>query len=71
MKLNPKKLLNSKWTALSPTNKERHFLVYRVDFNAKGDVTQCVVEAVHSKRRQNIDWRTLENGGEWQQGWLE
>ena len=25
--LNPKKLLNSKWTAVKPRNKEKHFLV--------------------------------------------
>lgn len=24
---NPKKLLNSKWTAVTPTHKENHFLV--------------------------------------------
>ncbi|NLZ79547.1 MAG: TIGR02450 family Trp-rich protein, partial [Gammaproteobacteria bacterium] len=26
-RINPKKLLHSKWTAVSPVNKEKHFMV--------------------------------------------
>lgn len=29
-KFNPKKLLNSKWTALNPQNKELHFIVVKL-----------------------------------------
>ena len=29
--LNPKKLLNSKWTSVNPVNKEKHFLVTEVE----------------------------------------
>ena len=32
-KINPKKLLNSKWTAVKPTNKEKHFLVTEIEFD--------------------------------------
>ena len=28
--LNPKKLLDSKWTAVKPLNKEKHFIVAKV-----------------------------------------
>ena len=29
-RLNPKKLLLSKWTAVTPTSKEKHFVVIKV-----------------------------------------
>jgi len=29
-KLNAKKLLNSKWTAVSPMNKEKHFIISQI-----------------------------------------
>ena len=34
--IHPKKLLNSKWTAIRPINKEKHFVVSRVEFDDEG-----------------------------------
>ncbi|MDG2273005.1 MAG: TIGR02450 family Trp-rich protein [Halioglobus sp.] len=67
--INPSKLLNSKWTAINPTKKEKHFLVTEVEFNEQGEAICCVLEAVISNRCTPIQWRDLENANEWLYGW--
>ena len=69
-KLNPKKLLNSKWTAKIPRNKEKHFIVTEVEYDEDGEVCACEFESVFSKRKQYIDWRELKDIKQWKQGWL-
>jgi tryptophan-rich hypothetical protein len=68
-KINPKKLLNSKWTAVSPKNKEKHFLVSEVEFDEEGAVVACSIEAVMSKRLSSINWLELTDESNWIQGW--
>lgn len=68
-KINPKKLLNSKWTAVKPTNKEKHFLVTEIEFDEEGVVISCSIEAVMSKRVISINWHDLKDEGLWLQGW--
>ena len=68
-KINPKKLLNSKWTAVKPTNKEKHFLVTEIEFDEEGIVISCSIEAVMSKRVIPINWHDLKDEDLWQQGW--
>jgi tryptophan-rich hypothetical protein len=65
----PKKLLHSKWTHLSPTNKERHFTVINVEFDDDSNVTLCEIEAILTRRSTAINWRELKNTSIWQQGW--
>ncbi len=69
--LSPKKLLRSKWTALVPTNKEKHFIVTGVV--APDDPAQAPewidLEAVHSGVTRRIGWRELRDGETWRQGW--
>ncbi|MBM7424196.1 TIGR02450 family Trp-rich protein [Spongiibacter marinus] len=67
--INPKKLLLSKWTAVQPVNKEKHFMVTEVEFDEEGVVVDCVIEAVMSKRTESIDWTVLKNTDNWRQGW--
>ena len=67
--LNPKKLLNSKWTAVTPTRKEKHFLVSEVEFDEDGIVISCSIEAVMSKRSFAIDWHVLRDETTWLHGW--
>jgi tryptophan-rich hypothetical protein len=67
--LNPKKLLNSKWTAVSPTNKEKHFLVTEVEFDEDDVIIHCLIEAVMTRRSSPIDWQTLKNSDHWMMGW--
>ncbi|MCJ7555980.1 MAG: TIGR02450 family Trp-rich protein [Gammaproteobacteria bacterium] len=68
-KINPKKLLNSKWTAVRPTNKEKHFLVSELEFDEEGAVMSCSIEAVVSKRSTPIDWKDLQDMNSWIHGW--
>lgn len=68
-KINPKKLLNSKWTAVNPVMKERHFLVTELEFDENDDVVHCLIEAVISNRSEPIQWSELKNKDSWLQGW--
>lgn len=68
-RIHPKKLLNSKWTAVAPTNREKHFLVTKVDFGEDQEVCSCILEAVYSGRERAIDWRHLKDASKWKQGW--
>ena len=68
-KFNPGKLLNSKWTAVKPVNKEKHFLITKLEFDKDSDVRRCLMEAVLSNRSELIDWKELENEDNWVQGW--
>jgi tryptophan-rich hypothetical protein len=68
-KINPRKLLSSKWTAVTPSNKEKHFIISEVEFDEEGVVVSCVIEAVMSKRSTSINWHDLKNESNWLQGW--
>ncbi len=68
-KVSPKKLLNSKWTAVQPKNKEKHFIIVEVDYDEDKNVVLCVQEAVMTKRQCEIDWRELKNADVWRPGW--
>ena len=67
--INPRKLLKSKWTAVKPVNKEKHFIVSEVEFDEEGVVIFCAIEAVMSKRSTSLDWRELKDDACWQHGW--
>jgi tryptophan-rich hypothetical protein len=67
--LNPDKLLLSKWTAVAPQNRERHFLVSRLLRDEADRVIGCELQAVLTRRVQSLDWRALQNEAIWQQGW--
>ena len=70
--LNPKKLLLTKWTAVKPIAKQKHFLVSRViEPDLPMDpVVSVEIEAVFSKATQVIAWRELQDGSVWRQGWV-
>ncbi len=71
-RINPRKLLLSKWTATTPRDKEKHFLVTRlVPPLAPSEAVELVeLEAVHSGRSQVLSWRELADVSLWRQGWL-
>ena len=68
-RINPAKLHNSKWTAVKPSNREKHFLVSEVKFDEEGSVVLCKVEAILSNKEYLIDWVELKNQDKWLQGW--
>jgi tryptophan-rich hypothetical protein len=71
-RLNPKKLLLSKWTAVTPVAKQKHFLVSKViEPEPPQDPIKFVeLEAVFSKTTRLIPWRDLQNANVWRQGWV-
>ena len=70
--LNPKKLLLTKWTAVKPIAKQKHFLVSRIiEPEQPSDPIELVeIEAVFSKTTRIINWRELKDASVWQQGWV-
>ena len=70
--LSPKKLQHSKWTAVSPVDKEKHFLVIRVllPVPPATRVDEVELQAVHSGRCRVMRWRELTDASRWRQGWV-
>lgn len=70
--LHPKKLLLSKWTAVKPVAKQKHFLVCRViePEPPEAPVEWVEIEAVYSKKVRRIRWRELLDDRIWRQGWV-
>ena len=68
----PKKLPLTKWTAVQPVAKEKHFLVLSVVLPEPPDtkVEFVDLEAVHSKSVRRIAWRDLRDPALWRQGWV-
>lgn len=69
--LHPKKLLLTKWTAVTPIGRNKHFLVSKViqpDPPAVA-IEWIEIEAVYSKTVRRIAWRELKNQSLWLQGW--
>lgn len=70
--LNSKKLLLTKWTAVTPVQKQKHFLVRTViqpDL-PDGPIEFVEIEAVFSKATQVVPWRELQNASVWRVGWV-
>ena len=67
--VNPKALINSKWTKVDVVNKEKHFVITKVDFDEEQKVTDCVIEAVMTHNEYAIDWRDLKISESWVIGW--
>ena len=70
--VNPKKLLNSKWTAVTPSNKEKHFMVTKLvlpeDENQPIEIIE--LEAIMTKRKQTLKWQLLNENDQWLRGWV-
>ncbi|MFO6422465.1 TIGR02450 family Trp-rich protein [Motilimonas sp. KMU-193] len=64
-----KKLLHSKWTKVSPTHKEKHFIISEVEYDEDNKVVRCVIQAVYSNNEYEIDWRELKQAKQWRTGW--
>ena len=68
--VNRRKLPNSKWTAVSPVDREKHFLVLDWVRDEDGNPTDEIeIEAVLTNAIRRIHWRELEDGGKWRIGW--
>lgn len=70
-RISPKKLLLSKWTAVYPIEKQKHFLVSKVILpeDPQQGIEWIEIEAVFSNKTKQIRWRELSNSDHWIQGW--
>ena len=68
-RLNPSKLLLSKWTAAHPQNREKHFLVTELFRDEDGTVLEVELQAVLTKRSERLAWQVLKNSDAWALGW--
>jgi len=71
LRINPCKLLLSKWTAVAPQHKEKHFIVTRLlePADPAAPLVEIELEAVHSRRSRIMPWRELCDETRWRQGW--
>lgn len=69
--LNPQKLLLSKWTAVAPRNKEKHFIVIQLLLPEAADAPLELIElqAVYNRRSHIMPWRELTDNRLWLPGW--
>jgi len=68
-RINPEKLLLSKWTAVKPQQKERHFIVTKLIRDENETIIACKLEAVINNNYREIDWRELQQESTWTMGW--
>jgi tryptophan-rich hypothetical protein len=69
IRISPGKLLLSKWTAVKPKQKERHFIVTKVINKENQRVIICQLEAVINNNVYEIYLLELEDSTCWQMGW--
>lgn len=72
MPVHPKKLLHSKWTAVAPVDREKHFMVTHVYLpeDPAAPIEWIDLEAVYTKRVERIQWQALADETRWRQGWI-
>jgi tryptophan-rich hypothetical protein len=70
--LSPKKLLLTKWTAVNPSHKRKHFLVSKVILPELPEqaIEFVELEAVFDQHVRVIPWRELKDSEIWLQGWV-
>ncbi|WAH57954.1 TIGR02450 family Trp-rich protein [Pseudomonas silvicola] len=68
-RLNPRKLLLSKWTAAHPVNREKHFLVTALFRDEEGTVIDIELQAVLTQRSERLAWQRLQDAETWLLGW--
>jgi tryptophan-rich hypothetical protein len=68
-RINPSKLLLSKWTAAHPQKREKHFLVTELFRDEEGTVLTVELQAVLTQRNQRLDWQVLKDSDTWVSGW--
>lgn len=68
-RINPAKLLLSKWTATQPRHKEKHFLVIELFRDEEGSVLEIELQAVLTRRSERLAWQSLQDAERWKIGW--
>ena len=68
-RINPRKLLLSKWTAVRPVNREKHFLVTELFCDETDKVLEIELQAVLTRRSERLAWQSLQDAERWKMGW--
>jgi len=68
-RLDPRKLLLSKWTAAHPRQREKHFLVTELFRDEEGTVLEIELQAVLTRRSERMPWQALRDAQTWLMGW--
>lgn len=68
-RINPRKLLLSKWTAVRPVNREKHFLVTELFCDETDKVLEIELQAVLTRNSQRFAWQRLQDTQAWVMGW--
>lgn len=68
-RLDPRKLLLSKWTAAHPRQREKHFLVTELFRDEEGTVLEIELQAVLTQRSERMPWQALRDAQTWLMGW--
>ena len=67
--VNPKKILDSKWTAATPKDGDKHFTVTRLWWEKRGKLSQVQLTGVVTGSQRAIHWRELKDNDKWRPGW--
>ena len=67
--VNPKALINSKWTKVKVVSKEKHFVITAVEYDEQQNVVDCMIEAVMTNNEYSINWQELKSSQVWRTGW--
>ncbi|TLF50395.1 TIGR02450 family Trp-rich protein [Halomonas urmiana] len=67
--INPEKLHHSKWTAVQPRHKEKHFLVTKLVRDEEETVVEVILEAIYTRRETTLPWQALKDDATWHMGW--
>ena len=68
-RINPEKLLLSKWTSVHVVEKQRHFIVVKLIRASDQTIIACELEAVINKNVYQVDWQELKDSTLWIMGW--
>lgn len=68
-RIDQRALLHSKWTAVEPQNREKHFVAVELIKGENGAIQAVLLEAILTQRRQQISIDQLRDMRRWSMGW--
>lgn len=68
-RINPQKLVLSKWTATSPQEREKHFIVVGCQRDEEDNPVAVEIQAVLTRRSEILPWQRLQDSTQWLMGW--
>lgn len=68
-RINPQKLMFSKWTATSPQRREKHFIVIDCQRDECNNIVTVEIEAVLTRRCEVLPCQRMQDPKQWLMGW--